>query len=85
MPLNQTTTNPPKNFRVTFVEQAFCIPSKFQTRITGWQPIYGGEWTCIAKARQSLSLRPRRTARWDGLRLIKRVSQGDHINETVVT
>ena len=83
--INQTSGTQRPGFHVTFVEQALCIPSKFQRRITGWQPIYGGEWTTIAEARQSLSLRPENTSRWDSLRLVKRVSHGKYINETVVT
>ena len=83
--ITQTDGTSRPGFHVTFVEQALCIPSKFQRRITGWQPIYGGEWTRIDEARQSLSLRPKSTTRWNGLRLVKRVSQGDYINETVVT
>jgi len=75
----------PKNFQVTFVEQAYCTPSKFQRRMTGWQPIYGAEWTTIGEARQNIKGRPSKCSRWNGLRIVKRVHHNGDIREYPVS
>ncbi len=85
MQVDQRTIRDPKNFQVTFIEQCYCLPSRFQRRITGWQPIFNAEWTSIAEARKSLATRPKSTSRWNGVRLVKRVHyQGDVREEVVI-
>lgn len=85
MQVDQRTIKDPKNFQVTFVEQAYCLPSRFHRRITGWQPLFNAEWTTIAEARESLTTRPKRTTRWDGLRLVKRVHYQGAVREEVIS
>lgn len=85
MQIKHGIKNDTKNFQVTFVLQAHCIPSRYQRRATGWRPLWNAEWSTINEARISLSERRKVCTRWDGLRIIKRVQHNGAVREAVVS
>lgn len=85
MQIKHDIKNDTKNFQVTFVLQALCVPSRYERRSTGWQPLWNAEWTTLEEARKSLSERPQSCSRWDGLRIIKRVHYDGAVREQVVS